>query len=81
VEDFVQRHIGALIVRIDRNLCVGFGDCMEPAPEVFELDEDGVIRFRTVAVNPTEAQLRSACNACPVDALTLLDAAGVHVAP
>lgn len=79
--DFLERRFGALIVRIDRNLCVGFADCMEPAPEFFELDDDGVIRFQPGAEAPTEAQLRAACDACPVDALTLLDEAGVQVAP
>jgi ferredoxin len=81
VTDFLERRFGALTVRIDRNLCVGFGDCMEPAPEFFELDDDGVIRFRAASATPTEAQLRAACDACPVDALVLLDGAGAQVAP
>jgi ferredoxin len=81
VTDFLERRIGALLVRIDRNLCVGFGDCIEPAPQLFELDADGVVRFQTVADGVTEAQLRVACGACPVDALSLLDDAGMQVAP
>jgi ferredoxin len=81
VTDFLERRIGDLIVRIDRHLCVGFGDCIEPAPELFELDDDGIIRFQPVASGATEAQLRAACDACPVDALALLDDAGVQVAP
>jgi ferredoxin len=83
VTDFLERRMGALTVRIDRNLCVGFGDCMEPAPEFFELDDDGIIRFQPAAAvaAPTEAQLRAACDACPVDALSLLDDSGVQLAP
>ncbi len=32
-----DRKIGSLSVRIDRTLCVGFGDCVTEAPEAFQL--------------------------------------------
>jgi ferredoxin len=78
--DFEERNVGGLRVRIDRTLCVGFGDCLEDAPEAFELAPDGIVRF----VHPERVArelLVNACDACPVDALTVWDAAGEQLAP
>jgi ferredoxin len=77
----IERSIGGLVVRIDRDLCVGFGDCIDVLAELFELDDDGVVRFRDGAADPGKAALIEACRACPVDALTLLDRASTPVAP
>ena len=43
-----ERMVGTLRVRIDRTLCVGFGDCITEAPEAFVLDDEGIAVF----VNP-----------------------------
>ena len=42
MDPIVERRVGELTIRIDRTLCVGFGDCMAVAPDVFEFDEDGI---------------------------------------
>ena len=43
----VQDHsTGGLTIRIDRLICVGFGDCIEASPEAFELDDEGIAVFR-----------------------------------
>jgi ferredoxin len=81
VSDYLERRMGAWIVRIDRHLCVGFGDCIDIAPELFELDDDGVARFPPAPPHPPDALLRAACSSCPVDALSLLDATGRQVVP
>jgi ferredoxin len=81
VSDVVERRVGGLTVRIDRLLCVGFGDCIDDAPEAFELDDDGVAAFRQSAEETGREQLVRACGACPVDALTVLDEAGRQLAP
>lgn len=78
----MERKFGPLTVRIDLNLCVGFGDCVTEAELVFELTDDGAVRFRDDAPDATSrALLVAACRSCPVDALTLYDDAGVQVAP
>lgn len=76
---FEERTIAGLTLRIDRTLCVGFGDCVTAAPGAFELDEEGIAVFRPDAEAAREA-LVEACRACPVDALSLLDAAGREIA-
>jgi ferredoxin len=76
-----ERRVGRLTLRIDRHLCVGFGDCIQVAPEAFELDSEGV----AVVIEGVEAvereRLLEACRACPVDALTAHDDDGALLAP
>ena len=78
--EFEERQVGGLRVRIDRNLCVGFGDCIEGAPEAFVLDDEGLVVFKEPdAVE--RARLLAACDACPVDAITVWDENGAQVVP
>lgn len=78
--EFEERQVGGLRVRIDRNLCVGFGDCIEGAPEAFVLDDEGLAVFK--APDAVErARLLAACDACPVDAITVWDESGAQVVP
>jgi ferredoxin len=63
VSDVVERRLGGLTVRIDRLLCVGFGDCIDDAPEAFELDDDGVAAFRQSAEETGRERLVRACGA------------------
>lgn len=65
---------------IDRSLCVGFGDCVDVAPEAFQLDEENI----AILVDPDRvdrARLLKACDACPVDAITVWDENGEQVVP
>ena len=78
--EFQERIIHGLRVRIDRELCVGFGDCVTEAPGAFQLDDAGVARFENPEQTPREMLLR-ACNACPVDAVTVWDDEGRELAP
>jgi ferredoxin len=80
-QDVEERRFGELLVRIDRMLCVGFGDCITEAGELFELDADGVCVFRAGAPDLGRERLASACRSCPVDALLLLGPDGVQLAP
>lgn len=69
-----------LRIEIDTDLCVGFGDCVDVAPEAFELDEDG-IAFLTAPGNVDRVTLLDACRSCPVDAIIARDGEGEVVAP
>jgi ferredoxin len=78
----MERRFGRIVVRIDPTLCVGFGDCITEATDVFELDDDGVVRFCDTAPTGTvEAVLLAACTSCPVDALSAFDDTGKQLAP
>jgi ferredoxin len=78
--DFEERVVAGLRVRIDRTLCVGFGDCVKESPEAFSLDEENVAVFATPDAVAREAVLR-ACASCPVDALTVWGEDGKQLVP
>jgi ferredoxin len=80
VADFVERQVGSLKLRIDRSLCVGFGDCIDGAPEAFSLDGENIAVFKEPERVGRE-RLLAACDACPVDALTVWDETGAQVVP
>lgn len=73
VENVEERRIGGVTVRIDRLLCVGFGDCIDVAPRVFRLDDEGIAVFEEGADGATRELLEAACESCPVDALSMVD--------
>ncbi|MEX2157105.1 MAG: ferredoxin [Gemmatimonadales bacterium] len=80
MSDFDERTVGDLRIRIDRTLCVGFGDCVTEAPEAFVLDESGTAVF----VQPeavVRERLLKACDVCPVDAITVWDKDGDQIVP
>lgn len=80
MSDHDERRVGRLLVRIDRTLCVGFGDCVSAAPAAFALGADDVAVFvEPESVEP--ALLLRACASCPVDALTVWDESGEQLAP
>lgn len=76
-----ERVIGRLTVRIDRLLCVGFGDCIERAPEIFRFDDETIAVFTEGADGAERERLLDACDSCPVDALTVLDEGGDQLVP
>jgi len=80
VADFDERQVGGLKIRIDRVLCVGFGDCVEGASVAFVLDDEGLAVFKEPERVERE-RLVAACEACPVDALTVWDEAGAQIVP
>lgn len=72
--------VHGLRLRIDRTLCVGFGDCIDVAPEAFVLDDEGVAVFLR-AETVDRGRLLRACEECPVDAITVWDEQDVQVVP
>ncbi|HEX7050452.1 MAG TPA: ferredoxin [Longimicrobiales bacterium] len=81
MRDSEERTIGELTIHIDRLLCVGFGDCIEVAPEVFEFDAEGIVTFRADAAVIERERLIRACDVCPVDALSAFDEDGDQLVP
>ena len=75
-----ERAVHGLRIVIDRDQCVGFGDCVKEAPEGFKLDDETVVVFVAPEAVERERLLR-ACDACPVDAITVYDDAGTQIVP
>ena len=59
-------------MRIDNDLCAGFGICVGIAPEMFELHDDG---YATVLISEPPPELedaaRRAANQCPAQAISI----------
>jgi ferredoxin len=60
--------VNRLEVTVDRALCIGSGDCVDTAPDVFQLDDED----KAVVVNPDGASVDDVIEAarnCPVSAI------------
>jgi ferredoxin len=55
-------------IEVDRALCIGSGDCVDTAPEVFELDSEDKARVIDPDGAPLDDVLDAAGN-CPVTAI------------
>ena len=76
-----ERALEGLKIQIDRTLCVGFGDCIDAAAEVFELDDEGIVAFKEPPGSVERGRLLEACASCPVDALVAWDEQGKQLVP
>ena len=62
-------------IHVDRALCIGSGDCVDTAPDVFQLDAED----KAVVVDPDGAPLDEVIEAagnCPVTAIFVVGEAG-----
>jgi ferredoxin len=56
-------------ITIDRNLCSGFGSCVELAPDAYELGADGIAN---VLVHETDdPNVIEAAGTCPMGAIVV----------
>jgi ferredoxin len=63
--------VNRIEVTVDRSLCIGSGDCVDTAPDVFQLDEED----KAVVVDPDGAALDDVLTAagnCPVSAIFVI---------
>ncbi|MEU2269181.1 ferredoxin [Streptomyces olindensis] len=64
-------------IDIDKDVCIGAGQCALTAPDVFTQDDDG---YSTVLPGREDGGgsplLREAARACPVSAITVSEAVG-----
>ena len=73
--------VGGLTIRIERDLCVGFGECVSEAPDAFRLDGDDQVVFADDPAAVDREKLIKACDLCPGDALTVWDEEGRQLIP
>lgn len=80
-EESEEQRFDGLRIRIDRTRCIGSGNCVNMAPEVFELGPDQIVTFRDDAHAVERDRMVEACRVCPVDALFAYDEEGNQFAP
>ncbi|HEY87845.1 MAG TPA: ferredoxin [Dehalococcoidia bacterium] len=67
-------------VRVDRDLCIGVGNCVAYAPTVFTLDEEN----KAVVLDPSSVNdntLLEAAESCPENAIIIEDDEGRQLYP
>lgn len=61
-----------LRITADRSRCCGYGLCAQICPEIYKLDEDGLVVLATDTVpEGLEAEAREGAAACPAEALVI----------
>ena len=60
-------------VRVDMNLCQSHGECVLAAPDVFELGDDDVLRWREDITEEERELAQEAADACPMMAIRVED--------
>jgi ferredoxin len=60
-------------VIIDRSLCSGFGSCADLAPEIFEVDDGGLVSLRRGTTD--DPTVLEAAAACPMAAISVVEEA------
>ncbi len=67
-------------VRVDRDLCIGVGNCVVFAPTIFKLDEEN----KAVVLDPSSVDddtLLEAAESCPEQAIIVEDDEGHQLFP
>jgi ferredoxin len=67
--------MGVFKVHVDENKCIGAGQCVRTAPQIFDQRDDGIV----ILLDPTppavmHAAARKAANLCPSQAITIEEA-------
>ena len=81
MEEFEEKKISDLKIKIDRTTCIATGNCIKAAPEVFELDDERICSFKKDLIEIEDERLIEACSVCPVDALTVINKKGEKIVP
>ncbi|MET8131704.1 ferredoxin [Streptomyces sp. NPDC005251] len=61
-------------IAIDKDVCIGAGQCALAAPGVFTQDDDGFSALLPGRADGGDPMLREAVRACPVGAITVTEA-------
>ena len=67
-------------IRVDRDLCIGVGNCVAYAPTVFKLDDEN----KTVVLDPSSVDnetLLEATESCPENAIIVENDEGHQLYP
>ena len=60
-------------VHVDMNLCQSHGECAYVAPDIFELGDDDVLRWKE-DIDPSQRELaQEAADVCPMAAIRVED--------
>jgi ferredoxin len=81
MNDFVERKIIDLNVKIDRTSCIASQNCIKAAPLLFELDNERICKFLDSVEEKDKERIIEACSVCPVSALHVVGKDGKQIVP
>jgi ferredoxin len=67
-------------VKVDRELCIGVGNCVAVAPDIFELDNDDKAVF-IGSLSNSDGKLLEAAKSCPYEAISIENDKGERIYP
>jgi len=60
-------------IEVDFNVCADHGQCAIAAPDIFRIDDEGHLVFEASQDDALHADAEAAADACPEQAITILD--------
>ncbi len=60
-----------MIVKVDADICIGCGLCVNMAPEVFQMEEDKAVVVSDVVAEGQEEVAKKMAEDCPVNAINV----------
>ncbi|MDP9459267.1 MAG: ferredoxin [Actinomycetota bacterium] len=62
------------VLKADFAACQGYANCVDAAPEVYDIDDDGVVVLLKEEITEAERpRIEEAARSCPVNALFIED--------
>jgi ferredoxin len=62
------------VLKADFGACQGYANCVDAAPTVYDIDDDGVVVLLKEQITDEERpRIEEAARSCPVSALTIED--------
>jgi ferredoxin len=81
MKNISERKIGDFLVRIEKDNCIASKNCINVAPELFELDENRICEFVEKQNNISKDKIIESCSVCPVNVLYVFDKDGKQIIP
>ncbi len=73
--------VNNLIVKVDRDLCIGTQNCVDVAGKTFILDKEGISSILNTAEQEEERLIIEAAQGCPMNAIFITDKDGNPIYP
>ncbi len=81
MNDIVERKVSDLTIKIERPNCIGSKNCINTAPNLFELDDEQICSFKDNTEGIEQEIIIEACSVCPVSALYVIDQNEKQIVP
>lgn len=81
MSDIVERKVSGFTVKIERPNCIGSKNCVNAAPNLFELDDEQICSFKENNEGIEQEVIVEACSVCPVQALYVIDQDNNQIVP